>query len=473
VWVIRFINNNEPGESRLRVIAASRNLTFDSSWDTVIRLDEADDGVSLSAVADLFTGLAKNTVSPIPDIHSERVSDLCRDLRTAFFYLPEPFTHLNTHVLGLNDDGMAFPETFDKSIVISPFLSNEFFARVLPRPVDILVSRIDQLPPVDDITAISQRYFFDDGSVSDDEDDTPIGPAEPIRGLHAKIFGFDKGNETHWFLGSANATGAAFRSNVEILLELVGPSSEVGIDQVMGNTGDDLGMWSLFRAYAPSSGQPNDTDVIDQFDSLRRTIASQQFFGNAVESPQGWSVTYSSNEVIETAPGIEAFIWPINDPNARRHISTSTVLDEEFTSSLTDVSGFLAFELRTEKESCSFCVPVLLSGLPTERDTQLMKSLIGNAERFISYLIALLDDTDQYALDDVDRSDAAQQWMQTMSFDTPPVLEKMVKAMRSEPHKLLEIQDLVRDLEQDEILSPEFIDVWNAVLSVAHNGQHT
>ena len=46
----------------------------------------------------------------------------------------------------------------------------------------------------------------------------------------------------------------------------------------------------------------------------------------------------------------------------------------------------------------------------------------------------------------------------------------MVKAMRSEPHKLLEIQDLVSDLKDDDILETEFMDVWAAVVKAAHRG---
>jgi len=44
VWVLRYQPSGDPGDGhtteRLRVLIASRNLTFDQSWDTVLRLDE-------------------------------------------------------------------------------------------------------------------------------------------------------------------------------------------------------------------------------------------------------------------------------------------------------------------------------------------------------------------------------------------------------------------------------------------------
>lgn len=62
VWVLRYQPSGQPGDGeaaeRLRVLIASRNLTFDESWDTLLRLDEtrAGRGVTLEAVGELFRG---------------------------------------------------------------------------------------------------------------------------------------------------------------------------------------------------------------------------------------------------------------------------------------------------------------------------------------------------------------------------------------------------------------------------------
>ena len=97
-----------------------------------------------------------------------------------------------------------------------------------------------------------------------------------------------------------------------------------------------------------------------------------------------------------------------------------------------------------------------------------MKALIGNAERFLGYLVALLDET---SLDnpgiELPGGEGTGTWKTSNSFDLPPVLEKMLKAMRSEQSKLLDIESLVRDLDKDGILPPGFIEVWSAVLEVA------
>ena len=467
VWVLRFTENDSPNESVLRVIIASRNLTFDSSWDSIVRLDQSDKGTSLAPIVGLFEGLSNQAVSSIDSSHADRVSSICNDLQSALFQIPSPFESMTSHVLGIDQSQSPFPQTYDRSVVISPFITSEFFARVLTTPVDLLVSREDQFKHVKGIQTIDKRQWFEDGS-NPDETEGPLGPAEPIRGLHAKVFGFESQDQTTWFLGSANATGAAFRSNVELLLELTGPTHLVGIDKALGGDDDDAGMRRLFRDYKDSAGLDTEEEDTDGFNALRREIASQGFVGSAFENEKGWNVTYSTLNSITAPEGIEIYIWPTNDAQSKRRIELNSPLDLTFVSTLTDISGFLGIELRSSNGNCTFCVPVQLNGIPDERDTQLMKALIGNAERFLGYLVALLDES---SFDNSEEGPAfgegAGTWKMSNSFDMPPVLEKMLKAMRSDQSKLLDIASLVRDLDNDGILPPGFIEVWSAVLEVA------
>ena len=467
VWVLRFTKNDSPDETVLRVIIASRNLTFDSSWDSIVRLDQSDKGTSLAPIVGLFEGLSNQAVSSIDSSHADRVSSICNDLQSALFQIPSPFESMTSHVLGIDQSQSPFPQTYDRSVVISPFITSEFFSRVLTTPVDLLVSREDQFKQVKDIQTIDKRQWFEDGS-NPDETEGPLGPAEPIRGLHAKVFGFESQDQTTWFLGSANATGAAFRSNVELLLELTGPTHLVGIDKALGGDDDDAGMRRLFRDYKDSAGLDTEEEDADGFNALRREIASQGFVGSAFENEKGWNVTYSTLNNITAPADVEIYIWPTNDAHSKRHVELNGPLDLTFVSTLTDISGFLGIELRSLAGNCTFCVPVQLNGIPDERDTQLMKALIGNAERFLGYLVALLDES---SFDNSEEGPAfgegAGTWKMSNSFDMPPVLEKMLKAMRSDQSKLLDIASLVRDLDNDGILPPGFIEVWSAVLEVA------
>ena len=78
VWVLRYeasgdSKDGDTAAQRLRVLIASRNLTFDESWDTVLRLDETPyrRGAALDVVGQLFTGLLNTTVGDVKTEHVE------------------------------------------------------------------------------------------------------------------------------------------------------------------------------------------------------------------------------------------------------------------------------------------------------------------------------------------------------------------------------------------------------------------
>ena len=216
VWVLRYEAvgkrpESQPPEQRLRVLITSRNLTFDESWDTVVRLDEADDpaGAVLAPVGDLFEGLLENRVGTASTAHQNRVRSLSEALQTTRFSRPEGVDDLQIHVLGLTRTCSPLPETAERSLIISPFVSDDFFTRVHPAQVGELVSRpesLDLLRP-DALKNVIETYAFDDGSApdlaTDEERLSPLDPGRPLVGLHAKVFAFENEDRAHIFLGSA------------------------------------------------------------------------------------------------------------------------------------------------------------------------------------------------------------------------------------------------------------------------------
>ena len=108
-------------------------------------------------------------------------------------------------------------------------------------------------------------------------------------------------------------------------------------------------------------------------------------------------------------------------------------------------------------------VPVPLEGVPEHRDGHLLKALIGNAERFLRYLLALLyEDSTQIEVGtllktidpgDPDRNSAA----------LLAVLEPLLRTMRRDPSRLLGMHPLVADLGADGALPPGFAELWEAI----------
>ena len=480
VWVLRYEAVGAPPDSqsperRLRVLIASRNLTFDASWDTVVRLDEASEatGASLAPIGDMFEGLRASSVGMVSTDHTDRVRSLSAALQTARFKLPDGVDDLHIHVLGLNDTPSPLPDATQRSMIISPFVSDNFFTSVHPARVDELVSRpesLDLLRP-DVLGQVDTLYAFDDGSVPDlmtDEDRlSPHDPGRPLVGLHAKVFAFEDEGRARLFLGSANATGAAFHNNVEILVELAGSTAVLGIDRLCDGTDDEPGLRVLFNDYRPSpNGGSDDTSLLDH---ARHTIAKLPFTGIVEESGSGWAVTYRSREPMPVVDGTKIHCWPLASAGNRRRVAVGEPLEIRFETSLEAISGFLAFELAHQQGTLTgFVVPVALTGVPEHRERALLRALVGNAQRFFRYLMALLDEESGQTnlLDAVERvsRDAATDGHGPASL---PVLEKLLRTMRRDPAKLAGLHPLVSDLDADGALPEGFAELWAMIYDVA------
>lgn len=483
VWVLRCgraAARDEAGEQRLRVLIASRNLTFDASWDTVIRLDETADGtgVGLAEVGGLFRGLLGAAQAEVATDHRERVEALATALDTARFALPSGVDDLRVHVLGFDGDSAPLPTAADRSLVISPFVSDDFFTTVCPVPVDELVSRpesLDLLKP-ETLDRIGTTYAFDDGSVTDLDADqrplTPHDPGRPLVGLHAKVFAFEEAGRAQLFLGSANATGAAFRNNVEVLVELTGSVAHLGIDRICEGNGDELGLRALFATHSPAQGDDGEPDQDVSLDSVRRAIARLPVTGLVDEGPHGWAVTYRTEAPLPTPDEAIITCWPLASPGNRREIDPGRPLQVRFETTLETISGFLAFEIEAAGGAMTqFVVPVPLHGLPEDRDRALLRALIGNAERFLRYLLALLDE-DRIGMDLLDAVETVAEGAgsDTDNVHGLPVLEKLLGTMRRDPAKLDGLHPLVADLAADDALPPGFIELWNTIREVAAAG---
>lgn len=471
VWVLRYqasdgVPEEEP-QSVMRVIIASRNLTFDESWDTVVRLDQSftDSGAVITPVGELFTSLLDCSVLSVPEVHRQRVRRFADRLQTARFALPTGITEAKVHVLGFAHPSFAFPSGATRSMVLSPFLSSDFFTKVHTTPVSEVISRAESLANLSAKASagIGAAYTFDDGSTVDMDAKGVVDggdPGRPLAGLHAKVFAFEFADVAAVYLGSANATGAAFRSNVEVLLEFKAPISVLGVDALCEGSSDDVGLRALFHLFV--AGEVIDPeDAVLTLDAARRSIASLDFDGMVEAAGEGWQVTYRSTVPVPLIADVTVRCWPLSIPGHRTELAGGKPLDVRFESSLDAISGFLAFELTNEDGvSTAFVVPVPLRNVPEARDTALMKALVGNAERFFRYLMAMLDDAGDLGREQ-DKS------VRTIAADstqvggaTLPVLEKLLKTLRREPTKLAVLHPLVVDLDADGVLPAGFIALW-------------
>lgn len=261
LWLLRFERDDDV---RYRLLVLSRNLTYDRSWDVIARLD----GVltrrqnKIRANAPLIQFVQALGSEELPAVGTPAERHLARRDRFAEELGTVKFTSehdgveswafwpigIAQHRYDLNQlfTGPHSPfhpwvesaarRTGRRMLVVSPFLSEGLLKALAQAPFPIgLLARQDAL---DDNAGYLPVAWCEDAPPRVHEFlDGLACEGAPLSGLHAKLWVADDGWDAHVWLGSANATEAAFTRNVEFLLQLSGPRKHFGVEAISGPDG--------------------------------------------------------------------------------------------------------------------------------------------------------------------------------------------------------------------------------------------
>ena len=496
VWVLRFVDD-ESGAVRHRVLCASRNLTFDRSWDTLLRLDSTDGpptgAVDVSGLADFVASLPGMAVGALGDTRRVAVAALADELRGVRLALPAGFSTLRFWPLGIGHEDWPFPPRCDRLLVVSPFLGAKALGR-LPQADErrVLVARAEEIDGCPTAAAGFDEVFVLDPDVTPEAPLT-VGPADDgrehsvgdpgcaLEGLHAKLYVVDDDGHTRVFTGSANATTAAFGANVELLAELHLPSRTGGVERLLAEDGTGVSLRRLLLPYEPAADavdRPDET-AEDRLDALRRAIAAVPLQGRVApgRAEDSFTVRYHTTGPLPTLPGdVSLRCWPVTLPGAARPLESdaSGHIDITFETSLESVTAFVAVELSDHNASTAFVLIAELLDAPADRRAKMLRIMLGDAARFLRYLLLLLSDeqSDRFELASIldDLEDAAGGGSRGRPAPPAvPLLEAMLRVLASNPRRLRQVEDLVEELRQggDDLLPAGFDDVWGPIYAVA------
>lgn len=133
--------------------------------------------------------------------------------------------------------------------------------------------------------------------------------------------------------------------------------------------------------------------------------------------------------------------------------------------SASSVTGLIAFELKTNHPdvSAQFVLNIPVTGLPEERNSAILQTVISNQEGFLRYLVLLLGDDKVSGLD-IGCGSGFAKWLARLSDgEDIPLLEELTRTYSRHPERLSEISGLVRDLSQgreNAIIPKDFLNLW-------------
>ena len=538
------------GQVRYRVLCLSRNLTFDRAWDTCLALEgqvehgevegaeiengEVTDGGAAAALAernrplaDFVRALPRLAVRPVGRGLREEADRLAEEVLQVRFEPPAPFKEVSFHPLGLpgllseaHEEPWPFPPG-RRALVVSPFLSASVIGRLVrEQGLDVLVSRPEELEalgsklapdllPEEGMFVLDARAEMDaqegadeaaEGGAGSEPDHQPGGDAagaEEVRtatltGLHAKIFLVDYWLHGYLYVGSANATAAAFSRNVELLVELKGPKGTCGVDALLGDRDGgrvrDDGLRSLLQPYTWQEPEPADP-VQQELDRaaarLARAIGAAPLSARVQEVDSGGPYELVLEGRLPPRPeGARVTVWPATLPGGASRLGQAPggsdgpddCLARFERVSFDALTAFWAWEVRLRKEGREalerFVVAVPLEGAPPDRRERLLRSLLKDRKQVLRLLLLLLseDALDVAQLVDGDDTGDGESWQRLAGWDEPTLLEALLQSLVGNPRHLEEAAKLIEDLsktpEGRDLLPEGFEAIWGPVAAV-------
>lgn len=483
LWAIRFSDGD--GAFVHRLIISSRNLTFDRSWDTVISLNESEHtktGLALPQVEVLLRACVGDELSigTVRPEHRGRVQSISSTIGAARFDAPPGFDEMSLHVLGVSQHHRSrwpFPSAASRLLVVSPFLKR---------------TMLDRLPcSWGNVTIVSRPDEIDnalgDLATADTEDERRREPVPVVRtinpsvvdvdteakdtlaGLHAKLFVADvAGGKSHVYSGSANATAAAFDRNVEVMLELVGRTKEVGTEQILGS--DGIGPLLVPHSWGDAL-EPPDTDD-SAVAKVRVALCGLQLSADvSVRSDGRYDVRYRQVGSLPDLGDVSDVQLSLRPITLAGWTDTSGIgsIDHTFALSESAISAFLGVKVTCRGESEEFLLVGTLFGAPEGRMDRIVAGLLASPERLVRYLMMLLLDPTQDRFDASIRGVLERSHQTTVaSLPTVPLMEVMAKALVNNRARLAEVEGLFTALsEQSDLVDAGLAQLWQSIWQAA------
>lgn len=484
LWVLRFApeGRTRSDDVVLRLGVLSRNLTSDRSWDLSLVLEGRPRGAYITAnrpLGELVAQLPSWSVREVAPSQNDHVEQLADEVRRTPWKLPGAWEKVKFHVSGTKRGGWS-PGPAKELIVISPFLTVEALAQLRQEATHplALVSRPATLAalPAAARAAFQRCLVLDDAAETEDGEapETEDGEAPHRRdtlGLHAKAILLRRGWYTHLFVGSANATNAGMvaGSNVEVMAELVGRHSKVGLVEDLLAQEDFGGVLTDFDPETP-------VDPVDEaraaaekaLEACQRALSLAELKVICDLHGEGaWRLRLGTAAPIDLG-GVAVTAWPLSLSPERGGAAGALAVGAEVELAIldaADVTGLTGFALSIGDHGRGFALNLPVSGLPEDRDAAILRRIIRNREGFLRYLRLLLGGFGLgFEAVDGGGGDSVRAWS-TGAGGVEAILEDLVRAWSREPDRLRDVQRVVERLrgaegEDGPVVPPDFEALW-------------
>lgn len=460
MWFIKY--SDDEGNSYIKIIVLSRNLTFDRSWD----------------VSFAFTGRVgrhrsrtKNENIPLRDMlefvkvyankeKKDKISELQENiLDVKEFELESPFESydfLPIGIPGYPGKDLDLFNTHNELLVVSPFLSDDIIERFeqSSRYTRKIITRRSSITNKT-LEVFNNGVYAMKDIIVDGGDEESIEEWQK-QDIHGKLY-FEGGYDGNFlYLGSANASHNAFYNNIEFLIKLKFKPRTMSYQKFIG----DL---------LPEEDNPFElvTNVEMNKKEEEEDLYSKQIKEIIWAIKEAKVITNGTNYDVQVNfkklnPDIRGKIAPLMRKNSYKEIEALTTLEKL---TITQLSEFYVIKVG-DKE---VVVKIKTKDIPKDRDDKIYQSIIQNKDDFYAYVSFLLGDSyteSAYELREYMESRSSSDGNSKLDDNAVIIYEKMLQIIIDNPNKLKAIEAVMKRLDS-KIVSEDFKKMYNTFILAA------
>lgn len=495
-WILRF-KNDKTDQILYRSIVMSRNITFDKSWD----LSYSTEGFVDSRLTNRNPDLHRFVVELSNRSKASLPTSFIDDLEKVEFMPASGFTEQDVEPYGFDSaisrksNSLAdFLEnnSFNQALVISPFWNKSIIDKLKDKTnglLTIIGRRVEfnklsaetfqecdayiLNPVIKDLADTEEVSIFQDQTQAEAFPTSKNGKVF-FQELHAKAFFLKKGTQTHWWIGSTNASHSGIYRNCECLVHLISPEKAHAPEQVLGSLIDQKDEQPLFVKYTNEHRNEHFDEEEKDFRKLVQLICS---LFDAQNKSLKIICTERKEGLFELQMTISDFNWPDNE-----HFDITIKLASDnsgmwkdfkanqtlFFQNISEINLSQFFQIKIKATSIQdqyheFIVLAQIEGLPSTRDKYILSHLIENTDRLFRYIAYLLGEPGSTSVTNKSQISYKNSIKQESIFSMLgiPMMEKLLESTSRNPMRLKQVSELLSEvkLEEDNRLE-EFKRFW-------------
>ncbi len=453
LWFIKY--TNDLGESYIKLVVLTRNLTFDKSIDLCVEM-QGEIGESSSdrnkPLSDMLKYVAEDTDKKCSD-KKEKILSLAEDiLKVKEFSTMEPFESYEFLPLGFDGydkDSTGLFGGKNDVLIVSPFLSDSIIHEISKSAYRrALITRKGSITS-SILESFSGKYGEGIYITKEVLNDNEYGMNQDI---HAKLYHTTTDEGNYLYIGSANASYNAFHNNIEFLLKLKIKSRGMGFKTIFDEwLPKENCPFEKVQVMPEQSETDEDQRLVDE--ALKEAVHALKS-AKVSETDGVYQVTVSAKRIKSTETIIIA-------PLYRQDLATA--IEEKTTFSnllLKELSEFYVLSVGNKK----VIVKIETRGIPTSlRDDGIYKSIIDTKSKFLTYISFMLSEDYAGAISEIESLDVSSNisddQANLQAYNYSGLYEKMLKIAHQNPDRLEEINDLIKRLD-DNVISEDFMAMY-------------